>query len=341
MPASLPAIMTVDRTNANRMELLNRTMLASAIYGLAISYCSTITCDSRLGFHGLAWLVHERPSVTELNATFGEYGITLGVLEPGSEIEAHVRVVVDVDSPCGGVADGVLGCAAAGEITLVAGWAWYSEADAALIEFGEYDFQTIVTHELGRAVGLDHSGDEDSVMYEALADGEIRRNITEWDLTLLREGGDGDPSALLARPRHRPTAEPVTPELTPRAAAALADAVWSRHAPLTPGPVSPILRGTAAIGSQRVREYPASHSRVEWQSHVVARGDGQVLNADVDLTQPAVLYDPIEKIAVDELFSREDGAAERKTPDDDDLMLSISANLRIDAATGRIRGSLD
>ena len=128
----------------------------------------------------------------------------------------HVRVVVDVDSPCGGVADGVLGCAAAGEITLVAGWAWYSEADAALIEFGEYDFQTIVTHELGHAVGLDHSGDEDSVMYEALADGEFRRNITEWDLTLLREGGDGDPSPLLARPRHRPTAESVTPELPPR-----------------------------------------------------------------------------------------------------------------------------
>src|SRR5262249_22627465 len=68
-------------------------------------------------------------------------------------------------SGAGGAADGVLGCEDAGGITLVQGWSWYTGADAAAVGAGQYDFETIVMHELGHALGLGHSADANSVMY--------------------------------------------------------------------------------------------------------------------------------------------------------------------------------
>ena len=62
---------------------------------------------------------------------------------------------------------------------------------------GQYDFQTIVTHELGHATGLGHSGDEGSVMYPYLSAGEVRHGVTARDMSVL-EASDGAPEPLLA-----------------------------------------------------------------------------------------------------------------------------------------------
>ena len=51
-----------------------------------------------------------------------------------------------------------------GTIILVQGWNWYSGADAAAVGRDQYDFQTVVTHELGHALGLGHNVDTSSVM---------------------------------------------------------------------------------------------------------------------------------------------------------------------------------
>src|SRR5262249_12445727 len=97
-----------------------------------------------------------------------------------------------------GVADGVLGVTLGTDITLVNGWNWYLGADPTQVGSDQYDLQSIVSHELGHAVGLGHSTDSQSVMYPYLTTGEAKRDLTASD----RGSIDGDavvaPEPLLA-----------------------------------------------------------------------------------------------------------------------------------------------
>jgi hypothetical protein len=93
----------------------------------------------------------------------------------------------------------VLGCTVAGHVTLLTGWNWYTGSDPSAIGSGQYDFESIVMHELGHAIGLGHSGDGGSVMYPYLASGQARRVVTTQDLSVLDSGGTA-PAALLAAP---------------------------------------------------------------------------------------------------------------------------------------------
>ena len=56
----------------------------------------------------------------------------------------------------GGLAEGVLGCEDDSGVTLVQGWNWYTGAAPSAIGPTQYDFGTIVTHELGHALVVTH-----------------------------------------------------------------------------------------------------------------------------------------------------------------------------------------
>jgi hypothetical protein len=134
-------------------------------------------------------------AVASLDTLLAPYDVF--VTETTDGTAANLVVTPATTSPAGGYADGVLGCyTSTGELTLIEGWDWYVGTDPAGIGAGQYDFQTIVTHELGHALGLGHNADADSVMYATLATGAVKRTMTAADLNI--PDGDGGNDPLLA-----------------------------------------------------------------------------------------------------------------------------------------------
>jgi hypothetical protein len=147
--------------------------------------------------------------------------------------QANIIIHDAPDSASGGFADGVLGSAElayspvsgvtdlgrpyleiTGQVivTMIQGWNWYTDGPDAGTTIGssQYDYQTVVTHELGHAVGLFHdsntygnlNGDGYSVMLPYLNAGQVRQNFSPADIKWLdhlyvglpNPGSIGDPA---------------------------------------------------------------------------------------------------------------------------------------------------
>ena len=111
-----------------------------------------------------------------------------------ASISQDANIVLDSGSMSvlGGMAEGVLGVATTnGQITIIDGWNWYAGANAATIGSGQYDFQTVITHELAHSLGLGHNRDTASVMFPELRTVDARRIITVADLNLAEEAHNG------------------------------------------------------------------------------------------------------------------------------------------------------
>jgi hypothetical protein len=128
-------------------------------------------------------LARIQDAVIAADAVTEPYGVK--VEEVTDPTLADVTLNMDTTSAVGGFADGVLGCTTdGGQITIIAGWNFYDGSDATRIGAGQYDFETVVTHELGHALGLGHSTDNTSVMYATLNAGTINRTLTAADLNV-------------------------------------------------------------------------------------------------------------------------------------------------------------
>jgi hypothetical protein len=140
-------------------------------------------------------LARLQDAVSGIDHLLAPYGVTIS--EVSSVGSANLVLDTGTTSTSGGLADGVLGCFTASdplsEITIIQGWNWYAGSDPALINASQYDFQTVVTHELGHALGLGHSTNPNSVMYATLSTGQSRRTMTVQDLKVpdLDSGPDG------------------------------------------------------------------------------------------------------------------------------------------------------
>jgi hypothetical protein len=129
-------------------------------------------------------------AVAAVDAVIGPYGVTIN--EVSDSASANVVLDTGSTSAVGGFADGVLGCTGDGEITLIQGWNWYAGSDATQIGAGQYDFETVVVHELGHALGLGHSATAGSVMYPTLDAGTANRGLATADLNIADSGTGAD-----------------------------------------------------------------------------------------------------------------------------------------------------
>lgn len=66
-------------------------------------------------------------------------------------------------------------------------YTWATNAE--FPQSGQYDFWTVFLHELGHAIGFDHSGDSNAVMWPTSTSGEnVKRKLAVDDLSGLRDG---------------------------------------------------------------------------------------------------------------------------------------------------------
>jgi hypothetical protein len=127
-------------------------------------------------------LIRLNDAVAAVDAIIADYGVSITEVADGGS--ANMVLDTGSTSAVGGYADGVLGCTGDGEITLTQGWNWYAGGDAAAIGADQYDFETVVIHELGHTLGLGHNPDSTSVMYATLSTGVTKRSFTIADLNI-------------------------------------------------------------------------------------------------------------------------------------------------------------
>jgi hypothetical protein len=152
-------------------------------------------------------------AIASVDATIAPYGVTITQVSDG-DATASVTLDTGSTSAVGGYANGVLGCETdSGEITLIQGWNWYAGSDPTAVGSGQYDFETVVIHELGHALGLGHSANSASVMYATLAAGTANRAMTTADLNVPDSDGGGGCGLHTAgfRQATPPVVNPVAP----------------------------------------------------------------------------------------------------------------------------------
>jgi hypothetical protein len=138
-------------------------------------------------------LARIQDAINTWDALLVPYNVT--ITEVSDPTLANLVIDTGSTSACGSAANGVLGCynAPNAEITILQGWSWYAGADPSQIGANQYDFETTVLHELGHALGLGHSANPVSPMYETLAAGVADRTVTTQDLNIPDPPAGADP----------------------------------------------------------------------------------------------------------------------------------------------------
>jgi Ca2+-binding RTX toxin-like protein len=128
-------------------------------------------------------------AISYLNAALGSFGVQSSWADAEGSADVHIHFAVS--TPEGGAGDGVLGfTTAANDVYLVTGWNFYTGLDGGAIGPNQFDFLTLATHELAHTVGLGESSDPQSVLYEYLAAGTVRRTLTDTNLARIDTNAD-------------------------------------------------------------------------------------------------------------------------------------------------------
>jgi hypothetical protein len=172
----------------------------------------TVAVDALQGTAAAAEHARIDDAIASLNASLAADGVTLVDVGTDNNDSAAIHIHLADTSVIGGAAQGVLGVTEfGGDITLITGWNYYLGSDPAAIGAGQYDFETVVAHELGHAIGLGHSTDTGSVMFPYLDTTQVRRQLTTSDLAAI-DAVENGPEPLLAAGSGTPVG-PATPQV--------------------------------------------------------------------------------------------------------------------------------
>jgi hypothetical protein len=143
-----------------------------------------------------------------LNQALQSFGVNLSWANAGTN--ADVTVHFASTTPQGGVADGVLGFTTPqNDVYFVNGWNYSTSTDPSQVAADQFDFLTLAIHELGHTLGLGESQDPNSVMYEYLSPGSVRRDFTDSNLTLIDTDADRFMKLAGGLPAPSATSSPV------------------------------------------------------------------------------------------------------------------------------------
>jgi hypothetical protein len=143
-----------------------------------------------------------------LNRALASFGVNLSWAPAGTTPDVTVHFATT--TPEGGKTNGVLGFTTAqNAVFIVTGWNFYFGTDPGRIGPDQFDFTTLATHELAHTLGLGESADPDSVMFEYLAPGTVRRTFTADNLAALDTDSDRFTNVATVHPMAT-AAPPVT-----------------------------------------------------------------------------------------------------------------------------------